>query len=231
MHQLHTLSIVGSSPTSTTIKYCMFYHQTDFNFSTTAREWILDRYQKKFKERFVHDLDSEQYKNRLIWRAGPVGKELLPFLSKFNCDDSYHGITAFISNSDHVHIGNPHIDTEFDLQGNPVKILSRFNVLVQGCADDTMVWWKDWQYHDTRLVNQLYHDLNGFPYVGKSIPGNSMEQRWETLGTPDATKKNLLLPSAFVRTDCAHTVTVSPGPRLIITVALEKSIEEIINGP
>ena len=212
----------------------MFYHQTDFNFSNRAQEWILSRYRAKFKEIFVHDLDGDQYKNysQIIWRASPAGKELLKFLSKFNCNDSYYGITAFISNSDHVHIGNPHIDARFDSQGNSSKILSRFNVLVQGCADDEMFWWKDWQYNDARLVEQLYYDLNGFSYTSKGITGNSMEERWKTLGTPDVTKKNLLLPSAFVRTDCAHTVTVSPGPRLVVTVALDKSIEEIIsNGP
>ena len=58
----------------------------------------------------------------------------------------------------------------------------------------------------------------------------TMEERWQCLGTPTEIKSNLLVPSAFVKTDCAHTVSVSAGPRLIVTVAIDKPLHEII-GP
>ena len=60
------------------------------------------------------------------------------------------------------------------------------------------------------------------------IPGSNPDERWDYLGTPNTTKSNLLIPSAFVQTDCAHAVILSPEPRLIVTVALDKTIEEII---
>jgi len=66
--------------------------------------------------------------------------------------------------------------------------------------------------------------------VSRSVPGATPDIRWTLLGKPDAEIRNLYNPSAFVRTNCAHTVSVSPGPRLIVTVALDKNIQEIF-GP
>ena len=51
--------------------------------------------------------------------------------------------------------------------------------------------------------------------------------RWKWLGEPTHCEDRLLAPSAFVRTNCPHTVSVSPGPRIIVTVAFDKTIEEI----
>ena len=202
----------------------MFYHQTDFEFSKQARDWIVDQYAKQFCNEFFHDLNIFQ------WPESIATNELRLFLKQYNCTTDYYGISAFVSNSSDFFIGNPHIDLKFDRFGNSHRIQTRFNVLVQGTAQDEMVWWQDWRYGDSRLVDNTFKSLSGFSYTSKSIPGDTMEERWQCLGTPTEIKSNLLVPSAFVKTDCAHTVSVSSGPRLIVTVAIDKPLHEII-GP
>ena len=83
------------------------------------------------------------------------------------------------------------------------------------------------RYGDERMVDSSYVDLNGIEYISKSVIGNTMKERWNYLGEPTMIASNILTPSAFVKTDCVHTVTCSAGPRLIVTVALNKSIEEL----
>jgi hypothetical protein len=202
----------------------MFYHQTEFDFSKEAKDWILEQYVKRFSQEFYHDLDVYRWPNSL------ASKELKSFLEQYKCNTYYYGISAFVSNNNNFFIGNPHIDTKFDRLGNSSQIKTRFNILVQGDPQDEMFWWQDWQYGDSRLVDNTFKSLNGISYTSKSVPGDTVESRWQLLGIPTKIKSNLLTPSAFVRTDCAHTVSVSPGPRLIVTVAIDKALEEII-GP
>jgi hypothetical protein len=208
----------------------MLYQTSTFSFSKDATDWVIARYQDQFSKNFDHDLDPAQYTQEAQeeWHAGPVGQELIPFLATHGLDTNYYGISAFISNSDKPFIGNPHIDTRFDADGNPSEIKSRFNVLVQGNPDDRMVWWHNWTYWDPRL-NPTSFELNGKTFRHKALPGSSPKERWEWLEKPDFEATGLA-PSAFVRTNCAHTVSVSPGPRLVVTVALDKTLNEIF-GP
>jgi hypothetical protein len=177
----------------------------------------------------MHDLDINQYygNNQTEWHRSIVGYELNNYLKQFDSNTSYYGITTFISNTTDTYLGNPHVDTRFDMQGLPSMIKSRLNVLVLGNPSDNMFWWDTMSYGDERMIDSSYVDLNGIEYVSKSVPGNTMCERWDYLGKPTMTANNILTPSAFVKTDCVHTVTCSAGPRLILTVALNKSIEEL----
>ena len=177
----------------------------------------------------MHDLDINQYygNNQAEWHRSIVGYELNNYLKQFDCDTSYYGITTFISNTTDTYLGNPHVDTRFNMQAIPSRIKSRLNVLVLGNPLDNMFWWDTMRYSDEQMIDSSYKDLNGVEYISKSVPGNTMRERWDYLGEPTMTANNILTPSAFVKTNCVHTVTCSAGPRLIVTVALNKSIEEL----
>jgi hypothetical protein len=210
----------------------MFYHSTDFDFSSTAKQWILARYAYRFADHFYHDLDANQfsYKSQQQWTNSAAGKELLAFLAGYNLDSSYYGITAFISNASTWFLGNPHIDVKYDVCMREHPIRSRFNVLVQGNSADKMYWWDHMHWGDSRLSRSQFRDLYNRAYTSISIPGDSVDARWQYLGTSSISQAHVLTPSAFIKTDCVHTVNVSPGPRLIVTVAFDKTIEKII-GP
>jgi hypothetical protein len=206
-----------------------FFYKTSFNFSAQAKYWIINRYRDRFNNKFFHDLDITQYdqQSQTEWQQSIAGQELADFLSLYNCDASYYGIATFISNDSAKVFSNPHMDTKFS-KGNSYRIKSRFNVMVLGNPDDPMVWWNHMTYGDSRMPETEFTSITGTKYTSKSIPGNNAEERWNYLGTPSATESGLLTPSAFVQTDCAHAVILSPEPRLIVTVALDKTIEEIV---
>ncbi len=206
-----------------------FYHKTEFKFSSAAVSWILSRYQHRYNDIFFHDLDITQSdpKSQAEWHASLPGRELRTFLLGYNCDTSYYGINVFLSNTKELVRGNPHIDAKFT-KDNTFKIKSRFNVMVLGNPEDSMVWWNTMQWGDERLINHPFTTITGKSYVSKAIPGTTPNERWEFLGKPTEEVTNLLTPSAFVRTDCAHTIYTSGQPRLIVTVALDKTLEEIL---
>lgn len=203
------------------------YYQTDFNFSELAKQWIINQYKDRFNRKFFHDLDITQYKFQDEWHNSLAGQELTNFLSKYNCDTSYYGISVFVSNMPYDIKSNPHMDIKFS-QGNQYRIKSRFNVMVLGNPEDPMVWWDHIEYGDPRLIEHKFQSITGQEYVSKCIPGNDPVARWDYLGEPTTKCSNLLTPSAFVKTDCAHAVILSPQPRLIVTVALDKDLSEIV---
>ena len=209
-----------------------FYHKTEFKFSDEATSWILDRYQHRYNTVFFHDLDSTQSnpESQREWRLSLAGAELASFLSRYNCDTGYYGINVFLSNTQELTRGNPHIDAKFS-NGSVSKIKSRFNVMVLGNPLDPMVWWDTVRWGDSRLIDQHFTSITGKSYVSRAIPGATPNERWEFLGQPSEEVTNLLTPSAFVRTDCAHTIYTSGQPRLIVTVALDKTLEEILIHP
>ena len=203
-----------------------YFLKTSFVFSENAKDWILSHYEDKFKKNFYHDLDITNFQSQLEWYKSIAGKELIEFLHSCNCSISYYGINSFISNHTEDYIGNPHVDTKF-ANSRSYRIQTRFNVMVLGNPADEMVWWKDIEYGDQRLIDHRFRTLSGTEYISKAIPGNTVEERWEYMGEPTLRASNLLTPAAFVRTDCVHTVSVSPGPRLIVTVAIDKPIKKI----
>jgi hypothetical protein len=212
-----------------------FYHKLDFDLSPSAKQWVIDRYADKFTEYFWHDADMTQvfsHDAQAEWINGPVGQELLPFLETYGCDASYQGITAFVSNTQDSYPGNPHLDIKVDRNLEQDIIKSRINIMIQGNPNDEMVWW-DWlSYGDDRLQEAEYTTFmfeQEQTFKCLNVPGDTKSERLAFLGAPTHCERNLLTPSAFVRTDCAHTANLSPGPRLIVTVSFNKTIDEILS--
>jgi hypothetical protein len=213
----------------------IFYHKLDFDLSPVAKQWVVDRYAERFKENFWHDADMTQVFSedaQREWIEGPVGQEVIPFLATYGCDISHQGITAFISNTQESYPGNPHLDIKVDQDLRQDIIKSRINIMILGDPNDEMVWW-DWlSYGDERLqeteyTTYVFDQERKFKCV--NVPGDTKPERLEFLGEPTHKASNLLTPSAFVRTDCAHTANLSPGPRLIVTVSFNKTIDEILS--
>lgn len=211
----------------------LLYHKLNFDLSQESKDWVLNRYEKRLKETVWHDFDITQYttpNSQQEWHQSIVGKEINEFLSTYGLDSSFFGISAFISNVNEHYIGNPHVDSKIDRYLNIYRMKSRLNIMVLGTTEDPMLWWDEIDYDDPRLSEIVYHDIdkNNFLYP-KSIPGNTKEDRIKFVGEPTVVANNVVSPSAFLKVDCAHTVNVSPGPRLIVTVALDKTIEEILS--
>jgi hypothetical protein len=205
-----------------------FYHSLTFNFSNNAREWILNRYKDRLTGNIGHNTDLTQYtpEAQAEWRNSIVGQELNAFLNQYGCDTEFGGINVFMCT-----LGNPdpHIDTKADPKTGAVyRIRSRLNVMVMGNPYDPLIWWGSLEYDDPRIVETKFLAPNGREYTNKSVPGHDTQSRYEFLGAPELVARNVYTPSAFVKTDCAHTVHFTPGPRLIVTVALDKSIEELV---
>lgn len=222
------------------INILMYYISKSFDFSPAAKKLILDYYAgiNLFKKNFYHgeDMVQETSFKQSIWTNSIVGKELKSYLAPYGCDLGYGGITFFICNTTDTYLGNPHIDSMPDafteeadeyMQDVSTVIKSRFSVMLLGNPEDPLTWWNHMQFGDKRLVAHQFRYINGKNYSAKNIPGDSMEQRWEYLGNPTHISGNVFTPSAFIKTDCAHTITCSPVPRLMLTVPLNKSIEEL----
>jgi hypothetical protein len=224
----------GNASRNLNISMSIFYHKLDFDLSSTAKQWVIDRYAERFKEHFWHDADMTQVfddQAQQEWITGPVGKEIIPFLESYGCDVGFQGITAFISNTEDYYPGNPHVDIKVDKDLQQDIIKSRMNIMILGNPQDEMVWW-DWlSYGDERLqeaeyTTYVFDQAQSFKCV--NVPGDTKSKRLAYLGEPTHRERNLLTPSAFVRTDCAHTANLSPGPRLLVTVSFNKTLDEIL---
>lgn len=207
-----------------------FFHKTTFDFSQKAKDWILDRYAGRFDRAFNHNLDSTQgtLQGQREWYNSIAGRELIEFLAQYNCNVSYFGISAHISNQPSNAMCNPHIDFVTNQQGVRNLISSRFNVLVLGNPLDTMHWWPEVLPDHPALVDiSRKNNQTGFEFKTKVVPGDTIPDRINFLGTAPIIEANVASPSAFVKTDCVHSISLSPGPRLVVTVAFNKSVDEI----
>ena len=215
----------------------MYYLPTNFDLSNAARKFTLEQYRDRFKENFYHGEDTLECSSQRqhMWKNSIVGREINEFLQSYGCDIFWDEILFFISNTKETFLGNPHIDSKLEeveetfTHNQSSRIKTRFNMRILGNPLDTMTWWKHMHFGDPRLVDHEFKYITGETYFSKNIPGNTMHERWDYLGEPTCVANNYLLPSAFVKTDCAHTVTCSPGPRLILAISLNKTIEEISN--
>lgn len=205
-----------------------FYRPCDFKFSNSARQWILDRYSDRFVDRFYHDFDITQLNrwSQEEWHSSGAGGELVEYLSLLGCDTSYYGIGVFVSNTTEQIHSNPHCDVRFR-DKTQSRIKTRFNVLVSGNVEDKMMWWSEYSYGDTRFTESHFTSLTGQQYTSWCVPGNTPAERWSWLGEPTVAASPLLTTSALVKTDCVHALVISPGPRLIVTVAIDRDLEEI----
>ena len=194
-----------------------YFHSTPFEFSPTARLWILDWYEGKFETSFGHNVDFTLYNDHAqhAWQQSPVGQELNAYLKAYGADTSYYGINAFVCN-----LGNPppHVDTKVDENLKLCKIKSRFNVMILGDPQDPLTWW-DVDYDE--CADSTFQAPDGNYYPTKTTP--------DSLPDPVLSVANVYTPSAFVKTDAVHSVAFTPGPRLIVTVALDRTIEELLD--
>lgn len=218
----------------------MFYLKQTFDFSQETKKMLLTYFSNKFNVNFPHAevIEEEQPYKKFLWAKTAVGRELEDFLKKFNCDLNYNGISFFVSNTVDYYIGNPHIDSIPDsktggsdayLHAHGSRIKSRFSVMILGNSQDPMHWWQTMPFGDPRLVVNEFQYLNGQKYFSLNIPGSDTAARWDYLGEPSLVAEDVWSPSAFIKTDCAHTVNCSAGPRLMVTVPLQKSIEDIMS--
>lgn len=200
----------------------MFYKKSSFNFTDKSQFYIKNIFKDLFISNFCHDLRDIVPDGFLIT---PPGKELVKYFFTLGLLKNIKKIQVFVSNLDTWYIGNPHVDLTHD--NIPSLIKSRFNILVLGNPADQMHWWKEINSID-QLKLQEYTYFNGGKYFSYGIPGDTIDQRWTYLGPPTCSIADLLTTSAFVKTNCVHTVNVSPGPRLVITAILDIDLEDII---
>lgn len=211
----------------------LYYHKLDFKLSQRAKDWLLGRYKDQLNSKIYHDADvtqvfSEEFQKE--WKSSPVGQEVQEFLDHYDLDTTFFGITAFVHNVNEFYLGNPHVDSMVDKDLNFKRLKTRLNIMVLGNPEDPMEWWDWMDFDDNRYVSADYNTIDGRPFsYPKSIPGNTKEDKFKFLGKPTLIVKNALTPSAFVKTDCVHNVSLSPGPRLIVTVCFDKTIEEILS--
>lgn len=201
----------------------MLYHQTEFYLSTQSCNFVKNLYTNIFRKNFEHDADYNTLAN--IWKISPLVKDLQPFLQKFNIDLYSCTVNTFVSNTSKYTKTNPHVDVSNDGSISPIK--TRFNILILGNTYDPMLWWNDYKFG--HVIYETKNFIVGkHTYQSLTIPGNSVEDRLNLLGQADLIKHDLLLPSAFVNTFVAHALEISSGPRLVLSVGIDKHINEII---
>lgn len=191
--------------------------ETDFELSTKAINWVKQSHHIFFETRTCyHDLLNVI--NTDIFEQSIVGKEVRLFLKKYNLDTKFTGINTFVSNHREYYIGNPHIDF-LNVKNEIKQVPYRFNIMVLGNYTDKLFYWNN--FDQSKLVDHTFYNLYNKTFLSKAVPGNNPAERWKYLGPPTDIVNNYLIRPSFLRTDLAHTVEVSPGPRLIITVGFQ----------
>jgi hypothetical protein len=198
----------------------IYYRQTSFDISDRTKFVILKTFENIWNSRFDHDIEY-QFTNKVLLRTN-LALEISKFLQLYKLDFQYAGIQFFTSNLTESENTNPHVDV-LHRQGL-LPIRSRFNILVLGNPSDPMVWWNNVKWGDSSL-QKTEVSYKGTKYYSYAIKGENVLD----LGPPSFIKQNLLMPSAFVSTHYAHALNLSKGPRLVISVPLEKEISDYIN--
>ena len=199
----------------------MYYFQTDFDLTEKTKSLVKQKFAKIWNTNFEHD--AEYLILRDIFSIPTIGKELRSFLKVYNLDLQYAGVNTFVSNTKTYTKTNPHIDILHKKTLLPIK--SRFNIMILGDPNDPMLWWKSFTFGNP---NHTKHKFTYFgnEYESLGVPGNTIEERLKYLGQPDIIKHNLLTPSAFINTFSAHALEISPGPRLILSIPIDKHIHQ-----
>lgn len=208
------------------------FYPTDFKFSSEATKWVLEKFEYRFKENFKHNFDLSISQNE--WRSSPAGKEILDFLSQYNCDTSQLIIGAQISNNAENGIMRPHVDSYRKLDADENDFLelknTRFNVFVLGTPEDELYWWSNINHDDSRLIEKTtISPVSLKTFKTMWVPGNTNREQIAYLGPHDYSTSYAGIPSAFLRTDCIHTLKLSKGPRLLISVGFDKPLTEIVS--
>lgn len=192
-------------------------NRTDFELSTQSLKWVKHVYEPFFDKPFYHDIIN--FVRPDIFETSLLGKEIRTFLKKYGLNTKYTGIQTFVSNWPEYYQGNPHIDFYWFKNMN-YAVNYRFNILIYGSTKDRLFYWKNFDRNNLEIKQFSHMKLPAYTSYG--IPGNSVEDRWKYLGQPTDTVNNYLIQSSFIRTDLAHTVEVSAGPRLVLSVGFKE---------
>jgi hypothetical protein len=215
--------------------------KSNFKFSEDALIWVNSTYEFLRTRQLGYNLyrtynAGHQLGKRISWKNTVALTELSLYLDTYGVNTGNLGSAAmgpdiFVANAQAPIAHFPHIDqslTEGTMFPCGVKpVLTRFNVVIDYNPEETMKWWE--------------HVTPGHPLVGPvavtetftqklGIKGKTGNDKVHNLGEPTYTD----IPyrdhtAAFVRTDCAHSLSVSnPGFRLVITTAIDKTIGELL---
>ena len=205
------------------------YIKSDFKFSQESLDWILNTFGFLKDVKLNHDLfrmtlSKKQLGRDISFNGSTAFEEIKNYLKKFGIDESYYvneqaGPDIFCHNKTDPVLYYPHFDGNYN---NSKLVKTRFNTCVIYNPIDDMHWWED--------------AVPGHPLVMPdrrmpvAVKGNTAKERLFYLGNPGCVAEKLYSNtcSAFVRTDCAHSFTLkNPGMRLVITVALDKTVDEL----
>jgi hypothetical protein len=219
------------------------YLQTDFKFSDEAFNWIVKSYSFINDKRIGHNLYrsfelSKHFNESVIWKNTLAFNEVMSYLTQYGIDPTLYGDTVngpdvFISNRSASSGHYPHIDQTRNFNTNtpgyvfPVK--TRFNIPIYHNPDEDMYWW-DEVTPGHKLVGPVKVNENFTQLLG--IRGLDCEEKLKNLGPPTSINRGIFKnhTSAFVRTDCAHSISAKQsGVRLIVTLALDYSINELLS--
>lgn len=203
----------------------LLYKQTDFDLSDRSKDLVRKIFKFKWHTEFDHRMEVPQEN---IWKFTGVKNELDDFFVTKKLTIEYKRITVFLSNLQKPYNTNPHIDLIHE-ENNIFPVKTRFNILCQGNTDDSMFWWENCKWGDQRIIKRSFTTYNGISYRTFGVIGDSVEDRYKILGQPSFIKNKLLTSGSFIKTDIAHAINISPGPRLIVSIEIDKSIEEIFN--
>lgn len=230
-----------------------FYHHSDFSFSEEALEWINETYVYPYKgsdqcisydKYATSSAETKLFGKKITWDGTKALEELRDYLETWGIERTYLGqahtgpdVFMFNNNSSPQR-GYPHIDGYKWDENNPgvrLPVLTRFNVVIEYNPDDTMYWWED-IVRGHPLVGPTTHtsrDKNGNTITNHQhlgILGNGTDDLWNKCGTPTVVKEGLYKDhrSAFLRTDCAHCISISkPGFRLVVATALNVTLHDL----
>lgn len=219
------------------------FFKSDFKFSEKSINWINNNFNFLFSDPKVceHALIrtfkfESKFGHKVSFKDSPVLEELQNYLENFGIPKEYfinekNGPDVFLANNVNVKLHSPHIDEtlEYDdkFPGGVKPVLTRFNSFIKYSPYEDMWWWEN-VVPGSPLID-TYETKEFVERLG--IKGKTSVQKLSYLGPPSHVAKSLYLDtsSAFIKTDCAHSISLrSPGIRFGITVALDKTIEELL---
>lgn len=123
--------------------------------------------------------------------------------------------------------GNPHVDTSRGVEG---FVPIRFNILLDGEENQEMVWWDVKDHTTDNRLHVVEFPRPNAPEGTMSrriqVRGESMAERWETVGEPEyrcSTLTKFNEYASFVRTDRLHAINWDEkNPRLILSVRYQE---------
>ena len=217
------------------------YFKLDFRFSDTSIHWIERKFHFLFTKPRHHYLYRTKnfltdHNVKVSFKNSLPLREIKAYLLQYGIPENYYdneenGPDIFVSVTTESKPPHPHIDETQILDPsvpNGVRpVLTRFNTFITYSPYEDMYWWEDVVPGHPLVVSYE----NGVIYQKLGIKGNGALHKLYNLGQPSHISHHMYkdTQSAFVRTDCAHSVSSKfPGTRFGITVSINKTIDELI---